>query len=91
MGMLRRHKHRSYRAPYAPQWPSLERHGAQPRGRSIFAPIAGRSASYILRQLHAFKTGTRSLPAALPVPPVAARLNPADMIAVAAYAASLKP
>jgi cytochrome c553 len=66
-------------------------HGAALRGMAIFPPIAGRSASYLLRQLYAFKTGTRHSATDLAMAPVVAPLSPADMIAVCAYAASLAP
>ena len=66
-------------------------HGPALRGMAIFPPIAGRSASYLLRQLYAFKTGTRHSATDLTMAPVVAPLSPADMSAVAAYAASLAP
>jgi cytochrome c553 len=52
---------------------------------------AGRSPSYIFRQLLAFRTGARHDAAAAPMTAVAARLDTADMIAVAAYWGSLRP
>ena len=66
-------------------------HGADLRGMAVFPPLAGRSPTYILRQLYAFKNGTRNSAAAQPMLPVAASLSVPDMIAVAAYAASLNP
>jgi cytochrome c553 len=66
-------------------------HGATLQGMAIFPPIAGRSASYLLRQLYAFKSGTRHSPTDLTMAPVVAPLSPADMIAASAYAASLAP
>jgi cytochrome c553 len=66
-------------------------HGQDLRGMAIFPPIAGRSASYMLRQLYAFRNGTRHSPQALTMAPVVAPLSAADMIAAAAYAASLEP
>ena len=54
-------------------------------------PIAGRYPTYIVRQLVAFKTGARSTPASQPMQSVVARLSVEEMIAVAAYAASLRP
>lgn len=66
-------------------------HGATLRGMAIFPPIAGRSASYLLRQLYAFRRGTRHSSTDLTMAPVVAALSPADMIAVCAYAASLAP
>lgn len=52
---------------------------------------AGRSPSYIFRQLLAFKTKARHDAEAAPMTAVAAQLTPSDMVAVAAYWASLKP
>jgi cytochrome c553 len=54
-------------------------------------PLAGRSPSYLLRQLFAFRTGTRSTPASAPMRAVAAMLEFDDMIAAAAYAGSRQP
>jgi cytochrome c553 len=71
--------------------PCVTCHGQDLRGVAMFPPIAGRSASYLLRQLYAFRNGTRNSVAAQAMVPVVERLQPADMIAVAAYAASLEP
>ena len=54
-------------------------------------PLAGRSPSYLLRQLLAFQTGARSGPATQPKQPVVANLDVARMIDVVAFAASLRP
>ena len=66
-------------------------HGPDLRGMGGFPPLAGRSPSYMLRQLLAFRMGTRASPAAAPMRAAVADLALADMIAVAAYAASLEP
>jgi cytochrome c553 len=66
-------------------------HGPQLGGVGAVPPIAGRSPSYILRQLAAFRTGARSTPAGAPMRAVAASLGLDDMIAAAAYAGSLDP
>lgn len=66
-------------------------HGPQLRGLGPVPPIAGRSPSYILRQLLAFRTGRRATVASAPMRDVAATLEIDDMIAAAAYAASRKP
>jgi len=66
-------------------------HGPALRGVGLVPPIAGRAPSYLLRQLLAFNAGTRSTPAAAPMRDVASRLTLDDMIAVAAYAGSLRP
>ncbi len=52
---------------------------------------AGRSPTYIVRQLLAFQTGPRHDVEAAPMTAVAEQLSPADMVAVAAYWGSLKP
>ncbi len=44
-------------------------HGAELRGVGEVPPIAGRSPSYLLRQLVAFRTGARDTPAAAPMKP----------------------
>ena len=54
-------------------------------------PLAGRFASYLFRQLYGFKSGARGGNAAQPMQSVVANLTQADMIDLAAYAASLKP
>jgi len=64
-------------------------HGPRLAGIGLVPPIAGRYPTYIVRQLVAFKTGTRSTPASQPMQAVVARLSVEQMIAVAAYTASL--
>lgn len=54
-------------------------------------PLAGRSPSGLLRELYAFKTGARNGAAGAPMRQVAAQLSLGDMIALSAYAGSLKP
>lgn len=66
-------------------------HGADLRGEGLIPPIAGRSPTYLLRQLVAFRTGARDTPAGAPMKPVVAGLTLQDMIAVASYAAALRP
>jgi cytochrome c553 len=66
-------------------------HGPTLRGVGVVPPLAGRSPSYILRQLIGFKTGARATTASVPMQGVVAPLTLDDMIAVAAYAGSLKP
>jgi hypothetical protein len=53
--------------------------------------LAGRSPSYLLRQLLAFKVGARAGRAGAPMKPVADNLQLGDMIDATAYAASLPP
>jgi cytochrome c553 len=66
-------------------------HGADLRGVKLVPPIAGRSPSYLLRQLIAFRTGARDAATSAPMREVAARLSIADMVAAAAYAGSRAP
>ncbi|HKH94092.1 MAG TPA: hypothetical protein VKA54_19960 [Gemmatimonadaceae bacterium] len=66
-------------------------HGADLRGVKLVPPLAGRSPSYMLRQLIAFRTGARDTPAAVPMREVAATMTIDDMVAAAAYAGSRAP
>lgn len=66
-------------------------HGVGLRGTSVAPLIAGRSASYVLRQLIAFSAGSRADSAAAPMRGVAGTLSLDNMIALAAYVASLNP
>ena len=66
-------------------------HGIDLRGAGLIPPIAGRSPSYIVRQLLAFRTGARAAAAGQPMQGVVARLQVEDMIAIAAYVASREP
>jgi len=66
-------------------------HGTTLVGTGLIPPLAGRYPTYLVRQLLAFKTGARSTPASKPMQAVVAPMSVADMIAVAAYAASLAP
>ncbi len=66
-------------------------HGQDLQGMALFPRLAGRSPTYLLRQLFAFRTGARAGPAGQPMRAVVESLSIGDMIAVAAYAASLEP
>lgn len=66
-------------------------HGVNLQGVGIIPPLAGRSPTYIVRELILFRTGQRSNPEAAPMRLEASQLSVQDMIAVAAYAASDKP
>jgi len=66
-------------------------HGAGLRGGDDSAPaIAGRSPSYLARQLYDFQQGTRHGEMAAAMQPVTAGLTAADIVNLTAYAASLK-
>jgi cytochrome c553 len=65
--------------------------GNRLEGMGPIPPLAGRSPSYLLRQLLAFKTGARTGALALPMQPVVASLDIGSMIDAVAFAASLPP
>jgi len=64
-------------------------HGADLLGLGPVPGIAGRSPSYVVRQMYDMKTGARKGLWSDLMKPVVARLSAADMLAVAAYTASL--
>jgi cytochrome c553 len=66
-------------------------HGKDLKGVGSVPPIAGRSPTYLLRSLYAYRLGARTSDYAAPMRPVAAALTPAQMIDAAAYCASLEP
>ena len=66
-------------------------HGPQLRGIALVPRIAGQAPGYLIRQLLAFRSGDRSTPINAPMRAVASTLSLDDMIAVAAYAATLRP
>lgn len=63
-------------------------HGEGQRGLGDIPAIAGRTASYIMRQLWDVKQGTRISPIMVPV---VANLTAEDMLNITAYIASLDP
>ncbi len=66
-------------------------HGPGLKGLGKVPRLAGRSPSYIVRQLYDMKSGARVGIAAQKMRPVVARLTLDDMTAIAAYVASLSP
>lgn len=66
-------------------------HGADLRGLGPVPALAGRSPSYLVRQLHDLRNGNRNGPWAALMKPVVAGLTDADIVDLAAYAASLAP
>ena len=66
-------------------------HGPALHGLDPAPGIAGRSPTYIVRQLYDFKHGARAGTASAPMRLVAEQLDLDDMIAVAAFVASLPP
>lgn len=66
-------------------------HGTHLTGKGDVPSIAGRSPSYIVRQLYDIQHGTRSGAAADAMKGPVAKLTLDDMVSIAAYAASLNP
>jgi cytochrome c553 len=64
-------------------------HGERLDGRGIIPGIAGRSPSYLARQLYDFQTGARKSPMAAMMKPAAMKLSGEDMINITAYLATL--
>jgi cytochrome c553 len=65
-------------------------HGADLKGMGMIPGLAGRSPSYLVRQLYDIQHGTRRGAAVAPMLPEVAHMTPDDRIAIAAYLASLK-
>jgi cytochrome c553 len=66
-------------------------HGPELKGLGSIPGIAGRSPSYIVRQLYDFQHGARAGVGSALMKGVVAKLTIDDMVAIAAYATSLKP
>lgn len=66
-------------------------HGADLSGTETVPGIAGRSPSYLARQMFDMKVGARKGAAAELMKPVVSNLDTQDMLAIAAYVASLSP
>jgi cytochrome c553 len=66
-------------------------HGLRLNGTRDVPAIAGRSPIYTFRQLYFFKDGSRNGPAAEPMTAAVTNFSQDDMIAIAAFAASLAP
>lgn len=66
-------------------------HGEGLKGNGNFPPLAGRSPSYLARQLYDIQKFTRNGPGAQLMRPVAEKLNEDDILNIAAYLASLQP
>jgi cytochrome c553 len=66
-------------------------HGQDLRGLGPLPSIAGRSPSYIFRQLYDFLHAARTGPWSPLMAPVVSNLDENDMLAMAAYLASLDP
>jgi cytochrome c553 len=66
-------------------------HGPKLGGTDKGPPIAGRSPTYLLRQLIGFRNGLRTNEAAKPMAAEVEKLELKDMVALAAYVGSLYP
>lgn len=66
-------------------------HGEALNGIGLVPGLAGRSPSYFVRQLYDMREGSRNGVATALMKPVVANLTVADMINLAAYAASIPP
>lgn len=66
-------------------------HGADLHGSPVAPPLAGRSPTYIVRQLYDFQTKSRAGDAAAAMQSVVKPMRTADMMAVSAYLGSLPP
>jgi cytochrome c553 len=66
-------------------------HGPELKGLGPVPGIAGRSPSYLVRQLYDFQYGQRKGPLGGPMTLVVAKLTSDDLIDLAAYVASLAP
>jgi cytochrome c553 len=65
-------------------------HGPELKGLADIPRLAGRSPSYLMRQMYDYKSGTRAGASGL-MQPVVANLSEDDMIAIVAYVASRSP
>jgi cytochrome c553 len=66
-------------------------HGTDLRGLGPVPPLAGRSPSYVVRQLYDFKSGSRDGLWAPLMQAAVGELEIEDLVAIAAYTASLDP
>jgi cytochrome c553 len=66
-------------------------HGLDLKSAGVIPGIAGRSTSYVVRQLYGFKNGFRAGALAVQMKDVVAKLDEEDMLAIAAYLATQAP
>jgi cytochrome c553 len=66
-------------------------HLANLKGNALIPPIAGRSPTYLLRQMLAFRNGLRENQHSVQMNPVVEKLTLDEMIDIAAYLGSLAP
>jgi cytochrome c553 len=91
LGSIRRGRSIATTGTHGPSLACISCHGDKLQGIGLVPRLAGRSPSYLLRQLLAFQTGARAGTTGLAMLPVVATLEIGNMIDVAAYAASLQP
>jgi len=90
-GSLKRGKHLAVTGDNGRTVPCAKCHGPGLRGTGNVPPISGRSPSYIVRQLFDIQSGARHSAASQQMRPQVGKLTIDDMIALAAYVASLRP
>lgn len=66
-------------------------HGEDLLGLGNVPPLAGRSPTYLVRQLNDFRTGARTGPVAALMTPVVEPMQYEDMVALAAFLGALQP
>jgi cytochrome c553 len=66
-------------------------HGPDLKGLGEIPHLTGRSPMYVFRQLNDVKAGTRAGPNSALMQPVVANLSQEEMLAIAAYLATLTP
>ena len=71
--------------------PCAKCHAPDLRGHGNVPSIAGRSPSYMVRQLYNMQSGARAGKMAQFMKPVVANLSIEDMVSIAAYTSSLRP
>lgn len=71
--------------------PCTQCHLTNLKGNNVIPPIAGRSPTYLLRQMLAFRNGVRSNAASVQMNPVVEKLTLDEMIDIVAYVSSLYP
>jgi cytochrome c553 len=71
--------------------PCASCHGPDLKGQANVPSIAGRSPSYVVRQIYDIQSGARAGVANQSMKAVVANLSVNDMVAIAAYTASLNP
>jgi len=71
--------------------PCVACHGTDLKGSDVAPALAGRSPSYLFRQLHDIRQGTRTGPAVAPMQAEVAGMSDGEMLSIVAYLASLRP